>query len=56
MVDLLVATSLCQILSILKILLTFFTKTSYLNRRSTVPNLSLQLGFPDYTHFITHLQ
>jgi hypothetical protein len=30
-----------------------FTKTSYLNRRSTVPNLSPQLECHDYTHFMT---
>ncbi len=46
MVDLLVPTSLCQLILELKILLNFFTKQAPLMRRSTVMSLPLQLVFP----------
>ncbi len=45
-VDLLELTSLDQLLFILKILLTFFTKQPTLMRRSTVLSLPIQLEFP----------
>ncbi len=44
-VDLLVLTSLVQLIFILKILFTYFTKQVTLMRRSTVLNLPLQLVF-----------
>jgi hypothetical protein len=45
MVDLLVLTSLDQLIFILKILFTFDTKQAILIRRSTVLSLPLQLVF-----------
>jgi len=45
-VDLLIQTSLDQLLFILKILFTFFTKQSTLMRRSTVLSLPPQVKFP----------
>jgi len=45
-VDLLVFISLDQVLFVLKILFTFFTKQVTSMRRSTVLTLPLQLGFP----------
>jgi hypothetical protein len=48
-VDLLVLTSLDQLLLILKTLLTFFTKQASLRRRSTLLSLPLQLVFPGFT-------
>jgi hypothetical protein len=47
-VELLVLTSLDQLLFILKILFTFFTKQATLMRRSTVLSLPLQLVFPGW--------
>jgi hypothetical protein len=47
MVDLLVLTSLEELLFILKILLSFFTKQATLIRRSTVLSLLSQLIFPE---------
>jgi len=48
-VNLLVLTSLDQLIFKLKILFTFFTKQATLMRRSTVLSLPLQLVFPDDT-------
>ncbi len=45
-VDVLVLTSLYQLLSILKILFTFFTKQAMLIRRSTVQRLPLSVSVP----------
>jgi hypothetical protein len=45
-VDLLVLTSLDQLIFILKILFSFLTKQATLMRRSTVPSLPPQLEFP----------
>jgi hypothetical protein len=50
-VDLLVLTSLNNMVLIMKILFTFVTKQAILERRSTVLSLPLQLGFPgEATH------
>ncbi len=46
-VDLLVITSLDQLIFILKILLNFFAKQATLVRRPTVKTLPFQLGFND---------
>ncbi len=46
MVDLLVLTSLHKLLSIMKILFTFFTEQATLMRRQNVPSLPPQLEFP----------
>jgi hypothetical protein len=51
-VDLLVLTSLDQLLFLLKILFTLFTKQATLMRRSTVPSLPFQLGFPGLSKVI----
>ncbi len=48
--DLLVLTSLDQLVFILKILFSFFTKQATCMRRSTALSLPLQLVFPDSTH------
>jgi hypothetical protein len=48
-VDLLVLTSLVQLIFIFRVLITFITKQATLIRRSTVLILPLQLLFPDVT-------
>jgi hypothetical protein len=48
-VDLLVLTSLYQLLFILKILFSYVTKQAALMRRSTVLSLPFQLAFPGWT-------
>jgi hypothetical protein len=47
MIDLLVPTSLDQLLFILKLYFSFFTKQPLLMRRSTALSLPLQKGFPE---------
>jgi hypothetical protein len=56
MFDLLVLTSLDQLLFILKILFNFITKQATSTRRSTVLSLPLQLGFPDDLCLAIHCQ
>ncbi len=51
-VDLLVLTSLDQLLFILKILFSFVTKQATLKRRSTVLSLPPYLVFPVYAHIL----
>jgi hypothetical protein len=55
MIDLLVLTSLDQLLFRLKIFFSFLTKQANSMRRSTVLSLSLQLVFPDRTNNTVYL-
>jgi hypothetical protein len=55
-VDLLVQTSLYQLLLQLKILFTYVAKVPTLMRRSTVLNLPIQLDFPVLSHRRTPLK
>jgi hypothetical protein len=49
-VDLLILTSLDQLIFVLKVLFTLFTKQATLTRRSTVLSLPPQLVFPDISN------
>jgi hypothetical protein len=49
-IDLLVLTSFNELVFILRILFTLFTKQATLMRRSTILNLPLQLVFPGVTY------
>jgi hypothetical protein len=55
-VDLLLLTSLAQLLFVLKILFTFFKKQGTLKRRSTILSLPTQLVFPGKKHKAVHLK
>ncbi len=55
MADFLILTSLDQLLFILKILFTFFTKTGYLNLEVNCTEPSPQLAFPDITYGLSKI-